>query len=105
MSLKEICIAEHTFYSESLGLWALSIIQNSKYLGNTTFWKLDLFLTSGEGRETPTLLGHLERANVFYSYLEFQTMETVHEPSDSSEAFRYKMLMFTHCSVANIGKC
>jgi hypothetical protein len=31
---------------------------------NTTFWKLDLFLYSGEGWETPTLLGLLERANL-----------------------------------------
>jgi hypothetical protein len=30
---------------------------------NSTFLKLGLFLSSGEGRETPTLLGPLERAN------------------------------------------
>jgi hypothetical protein len=28
------------------------------------FWKLDLFLSSGEGRETPTLLGPLERPSL-----------------------------------------
>jgi hypothetical protein len=28
------------------------------------FQKLDLFLSSGEGRETPTLLGPVERANL-----------------------------------------
>jgi hypothetical protein len=28
------------------------------------FWKLDLFLSSGEGRKTPTLLGPLEKANL-----------------------------------------
>jgi hypothetical protein len=28
------------------------------------YWKLDLFLSSGEGRETPTLLGPVERANI-----------------------------------------
>jgi hypothetical protein len=33
-------------------------------LENTTFQKLDLFPSSGEGRETPTLLGPLERANL-----------------------------------------
>jgi hypothetical protein len=27
------------------------------------FWKLDLFPSAGEGRETPTLFGPLERAN------------------------------------------
>jgi hypothetical protein len=30
------------------------------------FQKLDLFLSSGEGKETPTLLGSLERANLNY---------------------------------------
>jgi hypothetical protein len=33
-------------------------------LENTTFQKLDLFPSSGEGRETTTLLGPLERANL-----------------------------------------
>jgi hypothetical protein len=33
-----------------------------KKLENTTLWKLDLFLSSGEG-ETPTLLSPFERAN------------------------------------------
>jgi hypothetical protein len=28
------------------------------------FWKLDLFLPSGEGGKTATLLGPLERANL-----------------------------------------
>jgi hypothetical protein len=49
---------------ESLGLWTLSIIRNSKELENTTFRKLDLFLSSGDGRKTPTLFGPLERANL-----------------------------------------
>jgi hypothetical protein len=38
-------------HSESLGLWTLSIVRNSK-LENTTFRKLDLFPSSDEGRET-----------------------------------------------------
>jgi hypothetical protein len=42
----------------------LSIIQNSKQLENTTFRKLDLFPSSGDRKETPTLLGPLERANL-----------------------------------------
>jgi hypothetical protein len=33
-------------------------------LGNTTFRKMYLFLSSGEGNETPTLLYPLERANL-----------------------------------------
>jgi hypothetical protein len=37
---------------ESLGYRALSIVRNSKQPENTTFRKLDLFLTSDEGRET-----------------------------------------------------
>jgi hypothetical protein len=32
-----------------------------KILENTTFWKLDLFPSSDEGMQTPTLLGPLER--------------------------------------------
>jgi hypothetical protein len=31
------------FPVESLGLFTLSVVQNSKLLENTTFWKLDLF--------------------------------------------------------------
>jgi hypothetical protein len=50
--------------SESQGVWALPIVQNSKYLENTSFRKLDLCPSSGDGRETPTLLGLLERANL-----------------------------------------
>jgi hypothetical protein len=38
-------------YSESPGLWNLSIIQSSKQPENTAFLKLDLFQSSGEGRE------------------------------------------------------
>jgi hypothetical protein len=43
----------------------LHFAQSSEFqaLKNTTFRKLDLFPSSGEGRETPTLLGTLERAN------------------------------------------
>jgi hypothetical protein len=47
--------------SESLGLWALTIVRNSNKLENTTFRKLDLVPSSGEVREDPTLLGPLER--------------------------------------------
>jgi hypothetical protein len=34
------------------------------FLENTMLQKLDLFPSSGEGRETPTLLGPLKRANL-----------------------------------------
>jgi hypothetical protein len=39
---------------------------SSRILNNyeTTFHKLDPFLSSGEGRKTPTLLGPFERANL-----------------------------------------
>jgi hypothetical protein len=39
--------------SESLGLRALSTVQNFNELENTTSWKPDVFLFSGEERETP----------------------------------------------------
>jgi hypothetical protein len=47
-----------------LGVWTLSIVWYSKKHKRTTFWKLDLFPFSGEGWETPTLLGPLEGANL-----------------------------------------
>jgi hypothetical protein len=50
-------------------------------LENTTIRKLDLFLSSGEGRETPTLLGPLERASLNPSNSECYT--------PSSEPFRF----------------
>jgi hypothetical protein len=37
---------------------------NSRIPENTTIRKLDPFPSSGEGTETPTLLGPLERANL-----------------------------------------
>jgi hypothetical protein len=39
----------------------LPVLQTQK---NTTFRKVDLFPSSGEGRETSILLGLLERANI-----------------------------------------
>jgi hypothetical protein len=78
-----------------------------------TFLKLDMSLSSGEGKETQTLLGPLESANlshrtcsflgtqrsrcllhltretsrfrlvVFSSYLEFQTINKFQKPSDT----------------------
>jgi hypothetical protein len=39
----------------------MSIVRNSL---ENMFRKLDLFLSSGDGRESPTLLGPLERANL-----------------------------------------
>jgi hypothetical protein len=44
------------------GLWALSVFQYSKNHRNN-FQKLDLFPSSGEEQEAPTVLGPLERAN------------------------------------------
>jgi hypothetical protein len=53
---------------ELLGVWTLSIVWNFKDLENTKFCKLALFPSSGEGRETPTLLGPLERgAEIVFS--------------------------------------
>jgi hypothetical protein len=89
-------------------LWNLSIVRNSKELENNTFGKLELFLSTGEGKETPALLGLLERANLshwvspsshlkmntdpvsetlFPSYSKFRTMDKVHKPSDSKLHF------------------
>jgi hypothetical protein len=48
-------------HSESLDFVHRPVFQITR---NTTFRKLDLFPFSGELRETPTLLGPLERANL-----------------------------------------
>jgi hypothetical protein len=48
--------------SESLGFWTLSIVRNSKQLGNSMYRKLDLFPSSCEG-ETPTLLAPLQQVS------------------------------------------
>jgi hypothetical protein len=55
--------SEWCIISESLDLRTSSIVRNSNELENTTFRKLDLFPSSGEERETSTLLGPLERDN------------------------------------------
>jgi hypothetical protein len=44
-------------------IMTLFIVGNSKQLENITFRKMGLFSSSGEVRETPTLLGPIERAN------------------------------------------
>jgi hypothetical protein len=67
------------------------------------FQKLDLFPSSGEVRETPTLLGPLERANLNHWYrssfhnavlsssVEFRTMNKVQKPRDYDIYIVYKM--------------
>jgi hypothetical protein len=56
--------AHQTQYSSDLlEFWALSIVRDEKKNQNTTFRKLDLFSSSGEGGKTPTLLGPVERDN------------------------------------------
>jgi hypothetical protein len=49
-----------------MGLWTLLIFWNSeisKEKKNTTFRKLNLFLSIVEGKETPTLLSPLEKSS------------------------------------------
>jgi hypothetical protein len=58
----------------------MSVVRNSKQLEGTTIRKLDLFQSSGEGRETPTLLGALEWAIL---NLEFRPMDELYKPCDS----------------------
>jgi hypothetical protein len=53
------------WHSELLSFWTLSIVRYSKKLKNTTFRKLDLFPSPGQGGgETPSQLGPLERGNL-----------------------------------------
>jgi hypothetical protein len=61
----------------------LSIMWYSIKTQQQFFRKLDLFSSSGEGWETPTLLGPLERANLNHNllyFLEYQTMDKVQKP-------------------------
>jgi hypothetical protein len=66
-------------------------------LENAKFRKLDLFPSLGEERDTPTLLGPLERVNPSYGSLKFRTMDKVLKPSDSgcytpsSEPLRFEV--------------
>jgi hypothetical protein len=46
--------------------WVFGLCPSFGILKNTKFWKVDLFQSSGEGWETPTLLGPLGNANVNY---------------------------------------
>jgi hypothetical protein len=46
------------------GFWTQYSAQNSKKLENTTFRKLNVSPSSGEGMETPTVLGLLVRENL-----------------------------------------
>jgi hypothetical protein len=97
-------------YSESLGLWTLSIVRNSKLLENTTFGKLDLFPYSDEKREATTPLGLLERATlnhwssfrnvVFCTCLEFRTMEKIHNPSDSEFIYHRQNSLDSTCKAS-----
>jgi hypothetical protein len=48
---------------ESLRLWTLSNVRNSKYLDNTKYRKKCLFLSPDEGRKTPTPSCPIERTN------------------------------------------
>jgi hypothetical protein len=57
---------------ESLGSWTLFIVRNSKSVENTATGKLELFPSSGKGKETPTLLGPLETA-----YLNHWTIQLI----------------------------
>jgi hypothetical protein len=48
--------AKQILYLELLCFWTFVHRPEFQILENSTFRKLDLFLSSGEGRETPTLL-------------------------------------------------
>jgi hypothetical protein len=59
------CLFNNSDSVDDNGFWQwcriLPITRNSKYLEKTTFWKFDLFLSSDEGSETPTVLGSIGR--------------------------------------------
>jgi hypothetical protein len=53
----------HKYSTQNCWVFRLCPSSSILKLENITFWKLDLFLSSGEG-ETPILLGPLVRANL-----------------------------------------
>jgi hypothetical protein len=57
---------KHVRQPESLGVWTLDFVRRPEFLilGNTMFRTMYLFPSSGEGRETPSVLGPLDRANL-----------------------------------------
>jgi hypothetical protein len=52
------------YNTESLTSRTMPIVRNPKQLESTVFRKLDLFPSSAEGRQTPTLSGPSEGANL-----------------------------------------
>jgi hypothetical protein len=65
LTLDRVLVQSKVFWRRPVTLWwTLSIVRNSEQVEDTKFRKLDLFLSSNEGRETPTLLGSLEIANL-----------------------------------------
>jgi hypothetical protein len=96
-------------HSELPSFWTLSIVQYSKKFKNTTFRKLDLFPSPGQGGKTPCQLGPLEKLTsitgpnwlgvfppwpedgnrssfrnvVFSNFLEYWTMDKVKKLSNS----------------------
>jgi hypothetical protein len=48
---------------ELMGLWAVAFVRNCKYIESRMLRSLDVFPSLGEGRETQTLLGPLDRAD------------------------------------------
>jgi hypothetical protein len=54
------------YYMNNIITGSLDFVQRPEFyiIENATFWKLDLFPSSDEGRDTPTLLGSFERPNL-----------------------------------------
>jgi hypothetical protein len=71
------------------------------FIENTTFRKVDLFPPSRDGRRIPTLLGPLERANLYHGqiqfpkrcFLVFRISEDEQKPSNSELHFGRVLLM------------
>jgi hypothetical protein len=74
----------------SLVFWTLSIVWNSEYLESTMFRKRDLISYSGEGRETPTRLGSLERANLIQVGVSFPS------PVDGNRSSFWNVMFLSH---------
>jgi hypothetical protein len=75
--------------------WVFGPSPSSGILKNTTFRKLDLFLSSGDGWETPTQLGSLERTNLNHwsRCLPYPHLRTgMHPASETLCSLEYQMM-------------
>jgi hypothetical protein len=92
--------------SESLGFWTLSIVRNSKYKKTHRFIDWICFRPQVMG-ETPTLLGPLERANLYHR-IRVSSPPPPQSPENGNRSSFRKRCVFLHLefrTMENVYKC